>query len=101
MTAERDDLQARLVEQQGEVQRQKEHFAQLWRMNCEQLDDFNKTHEDKDEQIRSLLEKIQQLEAETHMPAAAVLPTVDLATTHSTKIPATNQWTKFPVSNMT
>ena len=72
------------------MQRQKGRYAQLWRMNCEQLDEFDKSHEDKDEQIRSLLEKIKQLEAETHMPAAAVPPTVDLVTTPSTKVPATN-----------
>ena len=90
VTAERDDLQAQLVKQQGEMQRQKEQYTQLWRMNCEQLDKFNKTLGDKDEQIRSLLEKIQQLEAGTHMPAAVVPPTVDLATAPSTKVPATN-----------
>ena len=59
-------------------------------MNCEQLDEFDKMLGDKDEQIRSQLEKIQQLEAGTHTPAADVPPTVDLATTPSTKVPATN-----------
>lgn len=71
---ERDDIQARLVDLQGEVQRQKERYAQLWRMSCEQLEGFDKTLEDKDEQIRSRLEKIQQLEAETHAPAVAASP---------------------------
>ena len=72
------------------MQRRKEQYTQLWRMNCEQLDEFDKMLGDKDEQIRSLLEKIHQLEAGTHMPAAAVPPAVDLATTPSTKVPATN-----------
>ena len=77
VTAETDDLQVRLVEQQGEVQRQKERYTQLWRMNCEQLGEFDKMLGDKDEQIRTLLERIALLEAGTRPPAAlAPLPTV-------------------------
>ena len=90
VTAERDDLQARVISQQEEVQRQKERYAQLWRMNCEQLEEFDKTLVDKEERIRSLLEKIQQLEAGNHEPVAAVPPATTLATTPTTKMPTAN-----------
>ena len=55
------------------MQCQMECYTQLWRMNCEQLNKFDKTLEDKDEKIKFLLEKIEQLEAGTHTPAADVL----------------------------
>ena len=82
--AERDDLQAPLVEQQGEVQPQKERYTQLWRMNCEPLGEFDKTLGDKDEQIKTLLERIALLEAGMRPPAAlAPLPTVSTPPTNA------------------
>ena len=40
----------------------------VWRMSCEQLHEFDKMLEAKDEQIKSLLEKMQQLEVgHTHL----------------------------------
>ena len=40
----------------------------VWRMSCEQLQEFGKMLEAKDEQIKSLLKKIQQLEVgQTHL----------------------------------
>ena len=40
----------------------------VWRMSCEQLQEFGKMLEAKDEQIKSLLKKIQQLEVgHTHL----------------------------------
>lgn len=46
--------------------------------------------EDKDAQIRTLLERVQQLEAGTHQPAAAVLPATASATAKTTQVPTTN-----------
>ena len=92
VTAKRDELQTQLAEQQGEVQCQKEHYAQLQRLNCEQLEEFDKKFEDKEDQIKSLLEKIKQLEAVTHHSAMTFLqataPTTTL--TPSARTPAMN-----------
>ena len=74
LTAERDDLRAQLSGQQDEVQCQKERHAQLWRLNCKQLQELDKTLEDKEAQIRTVLKRIQQLKAGSHQPTAAVLP---------------------------
>ena len=90
VTAERDDLQARVVGQQEEIQRQKERYAQLWRMNCEQLEEFDKTLGDKEEQIKSLLDKIQQLEAGNHEHVAAVPTATTPVTTPTIEMSATN-----------
>ena len=90
VTAERDDLQARVVGQQEEIQRQKERYAQLWRMNCEQLEEFDKTLGDKEEQIKSLLDKIQQLEAGNHEHVAVVPTATTPVTTPTIEMSATN-----------
>ena len=91
LTAERDDLRAQLSGQQEEVQRQKERYTQLWRLSCEQLEEFDKTLEDKDAQIRTLLDRVQQLEAGSHqLPAAPVLPATAPATATTTRVPTTN-----------
>ena len=73
------------------MQRQKERYTQLWRLNCEQLEEFDKTLEDKEEHIRSLFKKA-QLEADTHRPIAAIPSATAPATTlaPSTKAPAMN-----------
>ena len=47
LTAERDDLRAQLSGQQEEVQCQKEHYTQLRRLSCEQLEEFDKTLEER------------------------------------------------------
>ena len=74
------------------MQCQKERYAQLWRLNCEQLEEFDKTLEDKEDQIGSLLEKIQQLKARTqHSATNCPLYTASATTLKpSAKAPAMN-----------
>ena len=57
-------------------------------LTVEQLEDFDKALEDKEAQIRVLLERVQQLEAGTRQPAGAV--PLATATAPITQIHTTN-----------
>ena len=77
MTAEKEALQARMANQQHEVQQQKECYPQLWCLSCKQLDSFDKALEEKSVPVETLLERIALLEAGMRPSAApAPLPTV-------------------------
>ena len=62
LQAEKEVLEQRLAEREAELQQQRERYAQLWRLNCDQLGEFDHLIEEKDATVRELTGRVQQLE---------------------------------------
>ena len=74
LQAEKADLEQRLAERGAELQRQTERYAQLWRLNCDQLREFDHLIEEKEAQVRELTGRVQQLEAPSRTTPVSALP---------------------------
>ena len=61
LQAEKADLEQRIAEREAE--RQTERYAHLWRLNCDQLREFDHLIEEKEAQVRELTGRVQRLEA--------------------------------------
>ena len=74
LQAEKEDLERRLAEKEAELQRQTARYAQLWRLNCDQLGEFDCLIEEKEAQVRELTGRIQQLEGLSQSSPVTVSP---------------------------
>ena len=61
-TAKNERLKSELSDWQSEAQQQKDRYVQLWRMNCEQLTQFDTTLQEKEEEIQRLREQLRRQE---------------------------------------
>ena len=68
LQAEKADLEQRLAEREAELQRQTERYAQLWRLNCDQLREFDHLIEKKEAQVRELTGRVPPVDPFTGDP---------------------------------
>ena len=74
LQAEKADLEQKLAEREAELQRPTERYAQLWRLNCDQLREFDHLIEEKGAHVRELTGRVQQLEAPSRTTPVSALP---------------------------
>ena len=55
------ELQAEIVQHKAELERQRAKTKDLWRLNCEQLAEFDSSLAEKDEEISSLRDEVSRL----------------------------------------
>ena len=92
LQAEKADLEQRLAEREAEPQQQTERYAQLWRLNCDQLREFDHLIEEKEAQVRELTGRVPPVDPFTGDPKGGLnfddwWPTLERAAKW-------NQWTE-------